>query len=1413
MNLHLRTKPYGKNVLIIGVFFCLPFLSFAQNDLCGNAIALTSNATCVNTAGTLVGATYTGSSIGTIDCGVANRNDVWYTFVAQRTNPTITLTTALANPRLQLFSGACGSLVSLACGNNTLSASGLTIGALYYVRVYTDPNVSGTFNICIVDPPINDLVCGATVLISDDACVNVAGTLTGSSYTAIGTIGCGVATRNDVWYKFVAKSTNPTITISSAPANPRLQLFSGSCGSIAPVACGNTSIAATGLTLNATYYIRVYTDPNATGAFNICVTDPAPANNLICNAITLTPSANCTSTQGTLAGSTYTNSSGCANINRNDVWYRFTATSSNPSVRVTSSSVRELRLQIYSNACAAGLASVACGNGVINATGLTIGAVYFIRVYTDPNDYGIFDICVVNVTNDDCTGALPLTPSTVCNNITGNFFLATPSAQAVAPCTGPVVYDLWYYFQATATTASVQMSGVGVNINTPRVQVFSGSCGSMTSISCGTPTTAALTGLTVGEYYFVRVYASAGSAPAGTAGAGFSLCVTVPVSTAPANDNCAGAITILQNLTCHKTMGTLAGATVSAPAVSAGCNGPATADVWYRFVATSTSANVAIGDFGAQFTGTRRMQVMQGACPGGLTSLACGTSAATLTVTGLTIGNTYHVRVYSSTLTPTYAGDFSVCISTPAAAQRSGNSYVNITKRTTGGVVEPGDILEIRMTVNHTSGTLTNMRYVDDIPTNTSLIQGPNAFTIISNEGIVVQRFSSALGDDAANYDPAPGATEYDIRMNLGFSTTLTPQPNPGTPPNNTETEFASAVGTLATNHIPRGASGALFAIAYRVQVTGAVNSTISLTGGRFTYRNGGGDITLTGTPYQILVSSPMNLCVNSTGLNMSQEFGGTFGTGTTLNRSTDLDFPIPGYTYVYASATQSVNDGQYAIVKNMSPRSGIDRNAERQPGNSVPMPFQNSQTYRMHGGHWDIDGDHTGTNDGIGNIPQHDGVNAGYMLMVNADYVASETYRQTLTDLCPNTYYEFSAWFRNICPTCGYNYLDNTAYSPRQSGVRPNLTFALDGLDRYNTGEIDSASGWVKKGFVFITGPAQTTAVFSIRNNSQGGGGNDWVMDDITVATCLPSMSYSPSLVPTICSGTYITIRDTIRSFFSNYVNYKWQRSEDNGFSYTDIAGTTGTGTTTFVNGNYEYVSTYTVPPSFSSVSNSGDLYRVIVATTGDNLADPVCNVTDGISIINLSVIDCGAPLKLDLLSFNGILINDYAELTWTTSREDESVTYRIERSYDGSNFSEIGTVKGYNNNSSLNKYSFTDPTLVSGKNYYRVYAINAGNNKKYTRVIPLSKRALPNFALTNVINPFNQLLEFDITTTSAVRINVELLDMFGKPVKSKSYMAQVGVNVFNLSDTESLPAGTYILRVRTDTQVVSRKVLKRTR
>ena len=141
-------------------------------------------------------------------------------------------------------------------------------------------------------------------------------------------------------------------------------------------------------------------------------------------------------------------------------------------------------------------------------------------------------------------------------------------------------------------------------------------------------------------------------------------------------------------------------------------------DVWYKFTAINTTATVTLSNIGANFI-TPRLEMFSGAC-GSLTSIFC--TASPMAAAGLTPGATYYVRAYSTTgPAPNGNGNFRICVQTTNAPVRFGNSYVNITKQTTGGVVETGDVLEIRMTINHTSGTMTTLRYVDNIPTNTTI--------------------------------------------------------------------------------------------------------------------------------------------------------------------------------------------------------------------------------------------------------------------------------------------------------------------------------------------------------------------------------------------------------------------------------------------------------------------------------------------------------------------------------------------------------------------------------------------------------------------------------------------------------------------------------------------------------------------
>ncbi|MGZ5134924.1 MAG: T9SS type A sorting domain-containing protein, partial [Flavitalea sp.] len=606
----------------------------------------------------------------------------------------------------------------------------------------------------------------------------------------------------------------------------------------------------------------------------------------------------------------------------------------------------------------------------------------------------------------------------------------------------------------------------------------------------------------------------------------------------------------------------------------------------------------------------------------------------------------------------------------------------------------------------------------------------------------------------------------------------------------------------------PRG-NGLLFAVAYRVRVTGAIGSVISLFPAQFIYRTGGVDVPLIATPYQIVVSEPLSLCTNSIGLNNATEFGGTFGSGTTLNRTTDLTTPISGYSFQNnITAYHSLSDGRYALVNNMSPRNSTNRTANRTP-NCVGLTYDDPAACnkRMHNGHWDIDGDHTGTTDAVGNLPPSAATNAGYMLMVNADFIASEVYSQTLNNLCPNTYYEFSAWFRNICPTCGTDSVGAqfagtiTAPAAGYPGVYPNLSFALNGFDYYSTGEID-LNGWQKKGFVFRTGPAQTSASFSIRNNSQGGGGNDWAMDDIAVATCLPTMSYSPTINPVVCEGNPILISDTISSFFKNYTTFKWQRSTDGGGIWTDL-----TGVTTLADTNY-YVTSYNVAPAFTTVNDSGDLYRVVVATTAANLLDANCNISDGVTI-TLHVEDCAPFLDVNLISFSGKLVNSKGQLYWTTTAEDAPVTFKIERSTDGRNFTELDEMQGKNKGNELNYYSFLDPLQVNDINWYRIVMVSSNGKKKHSSIIQI-KNTLTDFEVGNIVNPFANKLSMNITMIQSGQVTIELTDMIGNTIVSNKKVVHAGSNSIQI-DTQSLASGVYTLKLYNKDKTVTRRVIKK--
>lgn len=716
-------------------------------------------------------------------------------------------------------------------------------------------------------------------------------------------------------------------------------------------------------------------------------------------------------------------------------------------------------------------------------------------------------------------------------------------------------------------------------------------------------------------------------------------------------------------------------------------------------------------------------------------------------------------------------------------------SIVNISKLNGGGTFEPGDTLEIRVTVavmNVSTRTIIDRAQVlDVVPTNTTYLNG--SMRVTTNEGILYKGpFSEASDTDAGT------KSGNNITINIGRYADAT---NGGRI--RSDSSRPSFFG-----------SATIMVASYRVRINSSLplGTTITTNAGSFRYRMVTPtpviSRTVNFTPYSIILMEEENACDNGMSVSAASDHQGTFGSGSAQNRTAALGFTTT-YTKMNISAN-APNDYYYAIVNNSSPTRNTNVNTV------IP---HSSRVFSL----WDIAGDHTGAADPIqGNPPVGTGQTGGYMVLINASYKTDTAYRETLSGLCPNTYYKFSAWVRNICARCSSDSTGKgsgtSGFIPApgndSSGVRPNISFEIDGKSYYTSGDIrySRSSPWKQYGFTFRTGPTQTTADFLIRNNSPGGGGNDWALDDITVAHCGPNlnMNYAPIALGCSANPFYVTLSDTVRYVYADsYKYFKWQRSNVGGTVWTDLTGpgATGVGSPTIVNGMHQYVTN--LPPFLATPADSGRYFRVIVATIPENLHNE-CAYTDG-SVRMVSVINCGNVLSNRFNRFTGEMIERNALLKWTLSDEVNLVRYEIERSVDGRNFESIGSLNVLQNSPA--QYSFLDPDRLNAKMFYRIKMVNQEELYKYSNIIVLGTK--DNFKLLSTENPFSNQIKGELLLPEDGIVAMRLYDNKGTMVYEKKISMQNGINNFELNGI-NVANGVYILSVSIGNNQFRKRLVK---
>ncbi len=170
------------------------------------------------------------------------------------------------------------------------------------------------------------------------------------------------------------------------------------------------------------------------------------------------------------------------------------------------------------------------------------------------------------------------------------------------------------------------------------------------------------------------------------------------------------------------------------------------------------------------------------------------------------------------------------------------------------------------------------------------------------------------------------------------------------------------------------------------------------------------------------------------------------------------------------------------------------------------------------------------------------------------------------------------------------------------------------------------------------------------------------------------------------------------------------------------------------------------------------------------------------------------GFPLPVNMLSFTATGTGNDVELRWITTNEKNNSGFLIERSFNGSLFTEIGFVKGQNTTNQQQVYRFTDknslqlaPTI-----YYRLKQSDMDGNYSYSNIAIVNTSTIKRNQEVSVYpNPFTSEITVTMDVWKAGTITV--YDVTGRIQLTQS----ISDNTLQKIDATTLSAGIYYVTI----------------
>lgn len=228
---------------------------------------------------------------------------------------------------------------------------------------------------------------------------------------------------------------------------------------------------------------------------------------------------------------------------------------------------------------------------------------------------------------------------------------------------------------------------------------------------------------------------------------------------------------------------------------------------------------------------------------------------------------------------------------------------------------------------------------------------------------------------------------------------------------------------------------------------------------------------------------------------------------------------------------------------------------------------------------------------------------------------------------------------------------------------------------------------------------------------------------------------------------------------------------------------------------------------PGYSYVWSTGETTPTINVSNATAGTTYTATITDACGVSRVATFDINCPLAVTLTDFNVIPNEQNVLLKWQTATERDHDYFVVQRTIDGLNFENIGTVKGVGNSSLTQSYSFTDHNPLPGVSYYRLEIVDIYGVKDYSSLESVNYSSDIN-TLSLVPNPANNVVMLLFTAHEIGIYQVTVYSLRGERVYDATLTLPKSNHHQNI-DVSSLANGVYTVQLTAPTYVTSSKLV----